>query len=92
MAVAECPGCDTYYDHSTICCPGCGRCPVCGTRRAKDENLSCPECGLPFCNECGRYPQCGAARYADIIDPCPKCNHPNDTSEFVQRPWWKRIF
>jgi len=72
----KCLGCEeAVFDPTRAACPGCGRCPHCGKKRAQ-EVKSCPECNLPYCTCCGRCPQCLELRYTDI-GPC-ECGHPND--------------
>ncbi|HAW32083.1 MAG TPA: hypothetical protein DCY03_28930 [Planctomycetaceae bacterium] len=79
----RCLGCEsTVFDPTRAACPGCGRCPVCGTRRFKTEVKTCPDCELPYCDCCGRCPQCAGLRYSEIITPC-ESGHPQDAEKLA---------
>lgn len=79
LPLIRCLGCEeAVFEPTRTACPGCGRCPVCGSRRAKKVK-ECPTCNVPYCSCCGRCPQCLKQRYSDI-DPC-ECGHPNDKSK-----------
>lgn len=77
----RCLGCETaIFDPTRAACPGCGRCPVCGVKRAKTELKTCPECELAYCECCGRCSKCAQLRYSEITTPC-ECGHPLDASK-----------
>lgn len=74
----RCPGCETLIDPTRTACPGCGRCPACGVKRARTVK-TCSKCDIPYCSCCGRCPQCLELRYSEI-GPC-ECGHPRDAEQ-----------
>lgn len=76
----RCGGCEAVHDSRLAACPGCGRCPACGTRRVSSKELAnwtaCRECGAPYCCGCGRCPGCGKVRLFEV-GACA-CGHPDD--------------
>jgi hypothetical protein len=86
MTYVRCPGCDTIHESTLPVCPGCGRCPACGERRATSkyiaEHVACPACGLPYCDRCWRCHGCGKPRYIDA-GTCT-CGFPDDPAKLAQ--------
>jgi hypothetical protein len=98
MEYVYCDGCEAVFDPARLVCPACGRCPGCGSRRARGEE-ECPHCSVPYCTCCGRCPVCGELRYGNIQAPC-SCGFPKEeqtrrllNERGVHRPtappWWK---
>lgn len=84
MGLIRCEGCEAVFDSRKQVCFACGRCPGCGLRRLKKNQLAteCVECGAPFCTCCGRCHACGTM--SEIrIDIC-ECGHPEDPGRLKQ--------
>jgi hypothetical protein len=92
MAMIRCGGCEAIHDSRVPVCPGCGRCPHCGAKRASREDwkawAECAACRLPYCASCGRCHGCSGLRFEDL-GTCPGCGFPDDpeTVASVERAW-----
>lgn len=81
MALIRCEGCQAVIESTLEVCLGCGRCPGCGTRRLRDDQLApnCPECGASQCIGCSRCHACGF-RFESGLATC-ECGHPHDPEQ-----------
>lgn len=84
MAMIRCQGCQAVIESTLEVCLGCGRCPGCGSRRLRGEQLvpACVKCGAFQCIGCSRCHACGS-RFESGLATCD-CGHPHDAEQLRQ--------